>query len=338
MIDLRSGAVFVQTNDADSNAVVAFGRDSDGRLSTAGTFSTGGRGNGTPHLPSQGSLVADGGRLFVVNAGSDDVSVFAIEAGGLKLLARSSAAGSGPRSVAVHGDLVYVLGHDGIAGFRLAADGGLTAIATSPLSASEADGAQIAFAPGGKTLVVTERVTDRISTYEVQGDGTLEGPFANASSGPTPYGFDFAGSTLVVTEAFGGQVGAAAASSYRLNGGPELEAVSASVQDTRSEVCWAAASKDGHFVYVTNFGDGTISSYGVGADGRLVLLEPVAASTRLGEKGIRDEAFSADGRFLYALDADSQQVFGFTLAAEGALSPLGAVDGLPATVAGLAAV
>jgi hypothetical protein len=74
------------------------------------------------------------------------------------------------------------------------------------------------------------------------------------SSRVTPYGFDFrADGILVVTEAFGGQVGAAAASSYRLNGA--MAPVSASVQNTRSEVCWAAVSKDGQFAYVTNFGD-----------------------------------------------------------------------------------
>ena len=68
------------------------------------------------------------------------------------------------------------------------------------------------------------------------------------------------------------------------------------IGDTRSEVSWAAATKDGGYVYVTPFGDRTISSYTIGADGKLELLEPVAGSTRLGEAGIRDEAFTPDGR------------------------------------------
>jgi 6-phosphogluconolactonase len=339
-MDTLSGAVFVQTNETAANSVLAFARQDDGALSALGKYATGGRGNGTPHLPSQGSVVVDGGRLFVANAGSDDVSVFDIGTEAVSLIGVYSSGGASPRSIAVQGDLVYVLkGAPGsIAGFRLAADGSLTPIAgaQAPLSSEEADGAQIAFSPDGKTIVVTERVTDRIGTYVVRDDGTLDGPIAHPSSGTTPYGFAFAGDVLVVTEAFAGQVGAAAASSYVLKGG--LAPVSASVQSSRSEVCWAAVSKDGRFAYVTNFGDGSISSYSIASDGSLELLDAVAATTRLGQKGLRDESLTADGRFLYALDADAQQIFGWQVADDGALVPVGAVDGLPATAAGLAAL
>jgi 6-phosphogluconolactonase len=246
-MDTSTGAVFVQTNDAASNQVVAFRRGVDGALTRLGSYGTGGRGNGVPHLPSQGSLAVAGDYVLVTNAGSDDVSVFAIGADGLTLVDRAPA-GNAPRSVAVHDGLVYVLGTAGITGLRLGADGTLGPIGGSarPLSSPDADGAQIAFSPDGRALVVTERVTDRISTYEVLTGGLVDGPTPHASSGVTPYGFGFGlDGVLVVTEAFGGQVGAAAASSYRLNGAPGLVPVSASVQNTRSEVCWAAVSKDG---------------------------------------------------------------------------------------------
>jgi 6-phosphogluconolactonase len=340
MDTISSGAVFVQTNDAAANEVVAFRRRGDGTLDRLGSYATGGRGTGGPHLPSQGSVVVAGDRLLVTNAGSDDVSVFAIEAGGLALVGRAPA-GASPRSVAVRDDLVYVLGAAAITGLRLGTDGGLTPIegSTRPLSSADADGAQIAFSPDGSAVVVTERVTDRISTYAVGDDGLLDGPMAHASSGATPYGFDFGvDGVLVVTEAFGGRVGAAAASSYRLNGAPGFRPVSRSVQSTRSEVCWAAVTKDGRHVFVTNFGDNTISSYRIGDGGSLELLEPVAASTRPGEKGLRDEALTADGRFLYALDADGQTVHGWTVSVDGSLEPVGSAAGLPITAAGLAAV
>ena len=57
-----------------------------------------------------------------------------------------------------------------------------------------------------------------------------------------------------------------------------------------------------------------------------------------GAKGVRDEGISGDGRFLYALDADARQVFGWAVGDAGDLTPVGAVGGLPETVAGLAAV
>ena len=88
---------------------------------------------------------------------------------------------------------------------------------------------------------------------------------------------------------------------------------------------------------MTNFGDGTISSYAVGEGGTIKLLEPVAGSTRMGEAGIRDEAVTRDGRFLYAIDADAQRVFGWTIGDDGSLEPVGEFEGVPATVAGLAA-
>lgn len=330
--------IYVQTNDADGNEVVAFDRDGAGGLAPLGRFATGGRGSGMSHLASQSSLNLDGDRLLVANAGSDEVSLFRVTADGLELAAHVASGGAGPTSVAVHGDVAYVLnnGSPGIAGFSLAG-GGLTPLEASarPLAAG-ADPAQIAFSPDGRTLVVTERGTNSISTFAVGADGLAEGPHTIASSGATPYGFDFAGGAVVVTEAFGGEVGAAAASSYSLDGG-RLEPRSASVADTRSEVCWAAVSKDGRFVYVTNFGDGTISSYAIGADGTIELAEAVAASTRLGEKGVRDEAITGDGRFLYALDADARRIFGWSVGDDGSLSPVGDADGLPETVAGLAA-
>ena len=276
--------------------------------------------------------------VFVTNAGSDDISVFAIDPAGLRLVNRAPA-GTSPRSVAVHGDLVYVLGTGGILGLRVGDDAALRPIEDSarPLSSPEADGAQISFTPDGDMVVVTERGTDAISTYAVGPDGLLEGPTVIPSSGATPYGFDFgADGILVVTEAFGGHVGAAAASSYRFNG--SLIPVSASVENTRSEVCWAAVSKDGRFAYVTNFGDNTISSYAIGADGTIELLDPVAASTRRGEKGIRDEAITTDGRYLYALDADGGTIHGWMIDASGALTPAASAGGLPLTAAGLAAL
>jgi hypothetical protein len=88
---------------------------------------------------------------------------------------------------------------------------------------------------------------------------------------------------------------------------------------------------------VTNFGDGTISSYAVQQGGGLELREAVAGSTRFGSPGVRDEALSRDGRFLYAIDADAQRVFGWSVAADGRLELVGEFEGVPATVAGLAA-
>jgi 6-phosphogluconolactonase len=338
----RSAGVYVQSNDADENEIVAFDRDAGGRLRRSGSYPTGGRGSGKPHLPSQGSIAvsADGLWLIAANAGSDDLTLFAVDAEGLRKSDVVASGGSTPTSVAMSGTLVYVAnnGSATIAGYRIE-EGRLAPLpeSTRALSDEGADPAQISFTPDGKTLVVTERGTNTISAFAVDEHGYTSERTTIESSGKTPYGFDFANSNLVVTEAYGGAIGRAAASSYAVPQPGALASLSRSVADTRSEVCWAAATKDGRFVYVTNFGDNTISSYRVADDGMLELAAAVAGRTRVGEAGLRDEAITADGRFLYALDADAQRVHGWEIRSDGSLAELGSTDGLPVTVAGLAA-
>jgi 6-phosphogluconolactonase (cycloisomerase 2 family) len=340
MTDMRPAAVFAQTNDARGNELVTFTRDDAGRLVNAGSYPTGGRGNGTPHLPSQGSIAiaAGGRRLLLANAGSDELSLFSID-GTPTLLSHVASGGERPVSIAIHGDRVYVLnaGNATIVGFTLTGDGIEPLPGTLRALAAGSDPAQIAFTPGGDALVITDRATNSIIVQLLDDDGLPAESKTYAAAGVTPYGFDFAGDVLVVTEAFGGQVGAAATSSYALDGG-ELRPVSPSVGNTRSEVCWAIVSADGRYAWVTNFGDGTISRYAVGADGSLELADAVAATTVEGTKGIRDAARSADGRFFYALDADAHRVFAFRVGDEGRLEAIGSANGLPGTVAGLAAV
>ena len=233
------GAVYVQTNEA-TNKVVAFRRAADGALSLVGEHDTEGAGNGEPHLPSQGSVVltSDGRHLLVTNVASDDVSAFAVVAdGGLEPVGRT-AAGPAPRSVAEYEGLIYVLatGEPTLTGFRLGESrldpipGAIQAL--SP----DADPAQVGFTPDGSAVIVTERGTDSISAIPVQPDGRLGPRRTIASSGPTPYGFGLTSSgTLVVTEAFGAQKGAAAASSYSV-AGAEVTPVTKSVGNGRSEM------------------------------------------------------------------------------------------------------
>jgi 6-phosphogluconolactonase len=334
------GFVYVQTNDANVNEVIVYGRDRDGRLERLGRYLTGGKGSGNPHLPSQSSVVLAGDRLFVTNAGSGDVAVFAVRGDALVALDLVSSGGSAPTSVAVHRDHVYVLntgGEPNVAGFRLEGDKLVSSAAPRGLGEGS-DPAQVAFSPDGRTLLVTDRAADGIHAFVIDDAGIAQAAITHRSSGATPYGFDFTpDGTVIVTEAAGAQVGKASASSYTLNGGGELVPVSGAVPSTRSEVCWAVVSKDARTVFVTNFGDGTISTYAIGDDGSIELREAIAATTIDGEPGLRDEALSADGRYLYALHADAREVFAWEVGEDGKLTALGSANGLPATAAGLAA-
>ena len=109
-------AVFVQTDNTAGNRVVAYRRAADGALTQAASYATGGRGgilagSVVDHAASQGSLTADPrhGLLHAVNADSDTISVFAVRGDRLALRQVLGSGGTFPVSVAVHGDLVYVL-------------------------------------------------------------------------------------------------------------------------------------------------------------------------------------------------------------------------------------
>src|SRR4051812_7428620 len=78
--DDSPGAVFSLTNEAAGNQVLVWTRSASGQLTPAGAFATGGQGSGDA-LGSQGALtISDDGRfLFAVNAGSNDVTAFALQ-------------------------------------------------------------------------------------------------------------------------------------------------------------------------------------------------------------------------------------------------------------------
>jgi 6-phosphogluconolactonase len=334
------GAVFVQANEAGENRIVAYSRNDDGTLSELGSYLTGGAGDGVAHLTSQGSVVltADGHHLLVTNSSSGDVSLFDVSSAEPKL-AQTVPTGSAPKSIAEHAGLVYVLntGDPSIVAFRLV-DGRLEPLAEATRSLPDgSDPAQIGFAPDGSVLVVTQRGTDAVALYPVDDRGRLGDPQVEASSGPTPYGFAFTrGGTLVVTEAFGAEKGRAAASSYVVQG-KSITPVSHSIGNGRSEICWAVISPDDRYAFPTNFADGAVSRWAIGDDGTLTLEDATAGIAVEGETGLRDEDLSSDGRFLYAIDADSRRVFGWAVDTDGSLSPIGSWDGLPETVAGLVA-
>ena len=332
------GAVFVQTNAAH-NEVIAFTRAADGSLARAGEFATGGAGDDSAHLPSQGSvtLTRDRRHLLVTNVASNDVSVFAVT-GSMLELTKTVPVGAAPRSVTEHDGLVFVLatGDATIKGFRLI-DGDLVPVEGAMKSLSTPDGAQVGFTPDGRGLIVTERGGDKISSYAVGMDGMLGDARTIDSLGATPYGFAISPEgTLVVTEAFRAEKGAAAASSYRVDG-DAITPGTTSVGNGRSEICWVVVSNDGRYAFTTNFADGAVSRYAIGMDGSLTLEDATASITEDGRPGLRDEDLSDDGRFLYAIDADQGQVVAWSVDASGNLAAAGSSGDLPTTIAGLAA-
>ena len=333
------GAIYTLSNEATGNAVIEFARGRDGELEQVASYPTGGLGSGSS-LGSQGAVVlSDNGRwLLAVDAGSDEVSVFAVTHQGLRQTDRIGSGGDMPISVTIHRRLVYVLnaGGDGnISGFRLGGRGNLRPIPglTRPLSTTASAPAQVEFTPGGRQLVVTEKDANAISTYRVGSFGRARGPIVNQSAGLTPFGFAFdARGHLIVSEAFGGAPGASAVSSYKLGRDGQLRTLSASEGTTQTAACWTVVV--GRFAYVTNTGSGTVSSYVIERDGEISLLDADAGLTGVGSSPI-DAAVSDGGRFLYVLGDGTDEITTFRVGRNGGLTEIDADGGLPSSSVGL---
>ena len=333
-----AGTVYTMTNSAAGNAVLAYARAADGSLSLRGTFPTGGLGTGAG-LGSQGAvtLSADGRWLAAVDAGSNDVALFAVgPKGDLRLADSVASGGLGPISVTLHGPILYVLdagGTGNIAGFaRIGRH--LVALPHSiqPLSGAGTSPEEIAFSSDGGVLVVTEKGAGEIVTYRVGFFGIAGPPSVSASAGAAPYGFAFDGrGRLFVTEAAG-----SALSSYAVSPGGVPSVISASIANGQAAACWVALTPDGRYAFTIDaHSPARISSYAIAADGSLTLVNATAGGSSTAP--LLDASVSGDGRFLYVVDVGAGSIDAFRIGSGGSLTSIGSTTGLPAGSGGLAA-
>jgi 6-phosphogluconolactonase (cycloisomerase 2 family) len=326
--------VFVQTDDPTGNQVVAYERAPDGTLTPAGTYDTGGLGgvlNGSvvDHLASQGSLTYDPAHalLYAVNAGSNTVSVFSVSGDTLSLDQVVGSGGQFPVSVAVRGNLVYVLnalGTGGIQGFQWSG-GRLVPVAgsnrnlglTIPGDTTQFTHTpgQIAFSPDGTALVVTTKASSNaIDVFHVGPFGLPSAaPVVNSEPGTVPFAvtFDAAGH-LVVSNA-----GTNALASYTLrpNGSTTLlDAVGTGAAAT----CWVASARG--YLYASNAGSATVSTFVTSVPGALTLLGSTPT-----DPGTVDAASTMYGRYLYVQTGGNGIVDGFRVGADGRLTSEGSV-------------
>lgn len=330
--------VYTSTNAAAGNEVVIFERAANGMLTRTRAVSTGGLGSGAG-LGSQSSIALADGWLLVVNAGSNDITVFAERDNGLVWRSVTPSGGSMPVSLTVFDGIVYVLNAGGmpnIAGFRLNELGRLNPISNSRHTLTGAGPAQVSFNKDGSMLAVTEKVSNTIETFTVN-FGVAQHASTTMSSGQTPFGFVFTGrNRLIVSEAAGGAPGQSTVSSYALASNGVITPITSALPTTQSAACWVAITRDGQYAFTTNTGSSTISSLMVNENGSLTLMAAVAASTGTGASPI-DLAFSRGDNFLYALNANVGTITGFAVMPGGVLMPSGSVSGLPASSVGIAA-
>ena len=335
-----SGEVFVQTDAVGGNAIAVYDRAAGGTLHPAGTYPTGGLGgalNGSvvDHLASQGSLAYDRtrGLLYAVNAGSNTVTVFAVTGDRLVRSQVISSGGTFPVSIAMHGDLLYVLNaRDGgsVQGFarigrtlvRVPAwhrDLGLNPAQTPEFTSTPG---QVAFTPDGTRLVVTTKGNGNdIDVFAVGPRGLSPKPVVNADPGNVPFAVSFdASGHLVVAEA-----GANAVATFTLHPGGTVSLVDRAATG-QAATCWIAS--DGTEFYASNAGSGTLSGYRDDGSGALRPLGTTAT-----DPGTVDAAASPDGKYLYAQTGAEGVVDEYRAGPGGSLAALGSVT-VPGAVGG----
>jgi 6-phosphogluconolactonase (cycloisomerase 2 family) len=328
----RPATVYTLSNAATGNAVLAF-HAHDGALTPSGTFATGGLGTGAG-LGDQGALtLADGGTvLLAVNAGSNSLTALRVaEDGTLKVVSTVPSGGSTPVSVTVHGDLVYVLNAGGggsISGFRLH-HGWLTPRpgSTRALSAGTGGAAQIGFTPDGRHLLVTEKASNSLDTFTVDGRGLASAAQPTASQAAVPFGFGFDDrGDAVVSDA-----AASAVTTYSLDGGVAHQL--AYQADGGAAACWLVVSPRTQTAYVANAGTGTISTYAV-RDGQLSLTQGVAATVG----GHPTDEALGHGDVLYVRDATNNRLQAVYFGGAAGATVVNSLSVLPAGAAGIAVV
>jgi 6-phosphogluconolactonase len=331
-------AVFVMTNAANHNEVIAYQRANGGTLREAHRFLTGGRGSGGNNDPleSQGSLTLsqDHSLLFAVNAGSGEISVFRVDGSTLSLSDTVSSFGSEPSAIAQHGDLVYVLnagGSSNVVGFRLEGDH-LTQIDHSLafLSTNTSGAASIAISPDGDFIAVTERLTNKIDVLRVLENGTLSPVVVNSSIGTGAFSVSFApNGTAIVSETGPGNIpNGSGVSSYEILPNGALSPISSSVPTLGAANCWNAITPDGRFVYVSNAGSSTIAGFAILGNGALSALPGTVVGENPAGATNLDIAISADGKFLYSMNSHNGTIGIFAIQKDGILKSVGAAGGI----------
>ncbi len=333
-----NGYLYTESNDAGLNSIIMYTMGDDGSLTLQSTTNSGGAGAGIG-LGSQGALELDANNefLFAVNAGSNSISSFNVGAdGSLMLVSTVSSGGEMPVSLTCWGDYLYVVnfGSSNINGYMIGADGSLSVIpgTNKPLSAENAEPAQIKFNPNGEVLYITEKRTNRITEYLVNDMGVANTMDWRHSKGVTPFGFDFARDLyMVVSNAEGGLPDASTVVSYLTNETGLVNDINGAIPNFQAAACWVSVTARGRYAYVTNTGSNTISSYYVNQMGELTLSQEIAANTELAPIDI-----AILGNFyVYTINSGSHTIGEYTRLSEGGLTFTGTESEVPTFATGL---
>jgi len=336
-------ALFVETDASGANSVLSYRQSSDGTISFAGSYLTGGDGataagaSGGPASQDALVLANNGANLIATNPGSDTVTVFDVQGTHLTAVQQVPSGGLFPDSIGTNGRLVAVLnagGSGSVAEFQwlgnrlVPVPGQVRSLGlsnTTPPDFHHGPG-QVSFTPNGQHLIITTKLsTNAYDVFSVSNNGALGAtPVVTTAVNALPFAFTFdAAGNVVAAEASN-----SSATTYRVNSNGTLTSLG-TVSDGAAALCWITAA-NGYF-FGSNAGSATVSSFSENASGAPVLVNATAATT---PAGTIDSVVSPDGKFFYVESGSA--VDAFAIGSGGTLTPIETIFNIPVGSEGLA--
>jgi 6-phosphogluconolactonase (cycloisomerase 2 family) len=346
-----SNVVYVESNDPMGNAIFAFSRGDDGRLTPlrGSPYPAGGLGI-TPTFAlgpfdSDQNVIVNPSHtlLFAVNGGSDSIAVFHIASdGSLSPVAGSPfpSGGSNPVSVGLAGDVLCVVNQDQDPGhpgrflpdyttFRVTPQGGLIPIPRSTVFVDLGSSPSQALpSPDGRLLFGADFLGGLIRSFQIAPGGRLvpaaavpppPAEFADTGAAPLPLGLAVHPEKPLLYVGF---VTINRLGVYRYGSSGGLRFVR-TVPNSGHGLCWVTLNHDATRLYTSNTGDPSVSVYDISRDPSQPI--EIQRVTLKGQGGGFQFALDSTGRFLHVITQQSAATQDVTANALHVLSV--AVDG-----------
>ena len=354
---LRAQGNFVYTNNDFNgpNTVSGFSVAANGTLTLVpgSPFATGGTGNGIFFGYNSFAVTNVGNLLFASNAGSNDVSVFSINAGtgALSLVSGSpfatgGSAGSYEIGLSPTPDGRFLMAansrSNNLTVFSIASSGALNPIAGSPFPALSLPDA-VKVSPDGKFLAVAEPLLDQVEMFSIASSGSLTslGAFPGGLGNFGLTGVDInCGSSLL----YGGE----ASTNLNIVDGYSITSTGALTPIPGSPFMPGVGvdsnvvlrSPDDKTLFVSNgFSGNTITAFSVASNGSLTLVAGSPFPMNPPAIFPLGMATSRDGSLLYVANGASDSISVFSVASNGALTEVAGspFPGQPAVLQSLTA-
>ncbi|HWX18041.1 MAG TPA: beta-propeller fold lactonase family protein [Chthoniobacterales bacterium] len=322
---------FLFTTNAGDNSVSSFAVDKEGRVTLLDVKPTGNPTNGgaksLAYAPSSRTL-------FVLHTvGPDHLRLMSVNGEG-KLTARPEQYSVNTKDWPNRGPTMVVLSPDGK--FLVVA----TAFDELP-SRKNPDGSLILWIPrpDGTLHVIVSNAPDPdgIVVFPVGKDGGLGEPSFYDARGAVPFYIAFLHNrpdTFLI--GFGVADGLAMGridAEGKINVGPIVKIDTSA--GLPSEVCWLAVSPDDRFVFTTNFGYSTISSFRIDGNGLSIAKDPASPKVKgdgtfraidgVVSSGPSDSWLTPDGAYLYQIYGNASKLVGYATQRDGSLKEITSV-------------